>query len=116
VRNRRFARAAIVACAVLSVSSCSWSSSLKAREAVAHFTPETTAAQRAAARAACLDLPRARPEPIATDAVSIRAHTDIRFRVDDANDHDIAQLYACLQKQPGFVTAETIPLSDSNNG
>ena len=105
-----------VVCAGLSLSSCSWTSSLKARETVVHFTRDTTPAQRAAARAACLDLPRTRPEPIASDALSIRAHTDIRFRVDDANDHEIAQLYACLQKQPGYLTAETIPLSDSNNG
>ena len=105
-----------VVSAVLALSGCSWTSSLKAREAVAHFTPDTLPAQRAAARAACLDLPRTRPEPIATDALSVRAHTDIRFRVDDADDHDIAQLYACLQRQPGFLTAETIPLSDSNNG
>jgi hypothetical protein len=27
----------------------------------------------------------------------------VRFRVDKANDHDLAQLYNCLGRQPGVL-------------
>ena len=81
-----------------------------------YFQNGVTADQRAAARAACLTVPHATAEPVATDAVSVRAHTDIRFRVDDANDNELAQLYKCLEVQPGYRTVEMRELGISNNG
>lgn len=87
---------------------------MKAREAVVHFVRDTPASTRAAARAACMDFPHVTPEPIATDALSLRAQTDIRYRVDNADDHDLAVLYTCLSQQPGYLTAETIPLGNNN--
>jgi hypothetical protein len=95
---------------------CSWSASLQAREATVHFDRSSSLAERTAARAACLDLPHATPEPVATDALSTRAQTEIRYRVDHADDHDLAVLYSCLEKQPGVLTVETLEVSGGNNG
>jgi len=97
-------RAAAGACTALLVAGCSFTSSLKSREATVYFVDGATADQQAAARAACTGLPHTTPEPIATDALSHRAHTEIRFRVDDADDNQLAALFSCLQKQPGVRT------------
>ena len=110
------ARFLAAACAATALAGCSWSASLKAREATVYFQNGVSAEQRSAARAACLNVPHTSPEPIATDAVSVRAHTDIRFRVDDANDNELAQLYKCLEVQPGYRTVEMRELGISNNG
>jgi hypothetical protein len=109
-------RAVAIVGLLTAVGGCSWSGSLQAREATVHFDRTSTPEQRAAARAACLDLPNATPEPIATDALSVRAQTEIRYRVDHADDHDLAVLYSCLEKQPGVLTVETLELSGGNNG
>ena len=78
--------------------------SLSKREIVVHFSSDATAAQHAAARDACATAtPKASPEPIVHNSYATTRIDDIRFRVDHANDHDLAQLYACLGKQPGVV-------------
>jgi hypothetical protein len=78
--------------------------SLSRREIVVHFTPTATDAQHAAARAACATAnPKASPEPIVHTKFASTRIDDIRFRVDKANDHDLAQLYSCLSHQPGVV-------------
>ncbi len=96
--------ATVTALAALAVTGCSFTSSLKSREATVYFVDGATPEQQSAARAACAGLPHTTPEPIATDALSRRAHTEIRFRVDDANDSELAALIRCLQSQPGYRT------------
>jgi hypothetical protein len=77
---------------------------LSKREVVVHFTPSASAAQHAAARDACATAaPDASPEPIVHNRFASTRVDDVRFRVDKADDHDLAQLYRCLARQPGVL-------------
>lgn len=77
---------------------------LSKREIVVHFTQTATEAQHAAAREACATVtPEASPEPIVHNRFASTRVDDVRFRVDNANDHELAQLFNCLAKQPGVV-------------
>lgn len=108
--RRTATRAALVG-VLLSVAACGeYGTALKARQAVARFEADATDEERVAARNACLTFPHVTPEPVATDSLSVRTKTDIRYRVDDATDNELAQLYACLHKQPKIRTVETRPL------
>jgi hypothetical protein len=75
------------------------------RELTIVFSAGTTADQRAAAQQACATAaPHATPEPIPTPSGRRgieRTGSLVRFRIDNANDRDIARLEECLQKQPG---------------
>jgi hypothetical protein len=75
------------------------------RELTVVFAAGTTTDQRAAASRACTGAaPHTSPEPIPTPSGTRgieRTGSLVRFRIDSANDHDLARLEACLQKQPG---------------
>ena len=87
---------------VLLVSGCN--ASLSKREIVVHFSSSASAADHEAAREACATAtPKASPEPIVHNQYATTHITDVRFRVDKANDHDLAQLYKCLAKQKGVI-------------
>jgi hypothetical protein len=78
--------------------------SLSNREIVVQFSSGATPAQHAAARAACATAtPKASPEPIVHNKYATTRIDDVRFRVDKANDHDLAQLYSCLSHQTGVI-------------
>ena len=90
-------------CAALVVL-CGCNASLSKREVVVHFSSNATEAQHVAARDACATVtPKASPEPIVHNSYATTRIDDVRFRTDHANDHDLAQLYNCLGKQPGVV-------------
>jgi hypothetical protein len=77
---------------------------LSKREIVVHFTQSATEAQHRAALTACTGVaPHTSPEPIVHDRYASSLVDDIRFRVDKADDHDLAQLFDCLGKQPGVL-------------
>lgn len=75
------------------------------RELTVVFTPGTSNDQRAAALRACTGAaPHTSPEPIPTPTGQRgieRTGSLVRFRIDAANDQNIARLEECLQKQPG---------------
>jgi hypothetical protein len=75
------------------------------RELTVVFTPATTTDQRAAALRACTGAaPHTSPEPIPTPTGRRgieRIGSLVRFRIDAADDRDLARLEECLQKQPG---------------
>ena len=74
------------------------------RELVVVFAPTATAAQHAAALQACTGAaPNTSPEPISPSSFSSAQESNVRFRIDHANDHDIALLQACLGRQPGVM-------------
>ena len=78
--------------------------SLSKREIVVHFRDSATSAQHRAALDACATAaPHSSPEPIVHNKFASTRIDDVRFRVDKANDHDLAQLYSCLGKQPGVI-------------
>jgi hypothetical protein len=87
---------------VVALAGCN--ASLSKREIVVHFTPTASDAQHVAARDACAAAnPKASPEPIVHTKFASTRIDDVRFRVDKADDHDLAQLYSCLSHQPGVV-------------
>lgn len=94
------AAAVIVAALAAGTSGCAAASALKYREAVVQFAPDATLAQRAAARAACSHIPNATPEPMPTSGKASQLLNNVRYRIDDANDRDLAALYRCLTEQP----------------
>ena len=70
------------------------------RELVVFFTSASTAAQHLAARGNCTGVARhTSPEPLPSSTGG--GNPDVRFRIDQASDKDIATLEACLQRQPG---------------
>ena len=75
------------------------------RELTVVFTPSATDAQRVAAWRACTGAaPHTSPEPIPTPSGNRgieRQGPLVRFRIDSANDQNIARLEECLGKQPG---------------
>lgn len=73
------------------------------RELTVVFAADATRAQQAAALQACAGAaPHASPEPLPTATTHSRQLL-VRFRIDSANDHDIAQLTTCLQRQRGVI-------------
>ena len=75
------------------------------RELTVVFIPGTTPDQRAAVLRTCTGAaPHTSPEPIPTPTGQRgieRTGSLVRFRIDAANDRDIARLEECLQKQSG---------------
>lgn len=93
-----------VAVAVAAVMTGCNASALTKRELVVHFDPAATSAQHHAALEACSHVtPEASPEPFSTTGPVATQVNNVRFRIDHANDKDIAMLEACLAKQPGVV-------------
>ena len=87
---------------ILLLTGCN--ASLNKREIVVQFSSDAPAAQHTAARDACATAtPKASPEPIVHNKYATTRIADVRFRVDKANDHDLAQLYKCLSRQPGVI-------------
>ena len=71
------------------------------REVVVVFKPGSTAADRDRVRALCTDVtPHASPEPQGPGTLKSSRLNDVRFRVDKADDSELAKLYACLTKDP----------------
>ena len=101
-RHRRLAGAAITA-AALAVTGCAkFDAALGKQELVVTFragTPQTTMLK---ARAACSTVPDATPEPVPTALNATSGVYDVRFRIDQASDADVARLEQCLSKFPSI--------------
>jgi hypothetical protein len=103
--GRPLAFVAVVLGLALAVSGCNASAWSK-RELVVHFDPAATSAQRQGALEACDGVTaRATPEPYSTTGPASNQASNVRYRIDHANDRDIALLTTCLSKQPGVVGA-----------
>ena len=91
-----------VACALLCVVAAGACKNAYRRELVVVFSPGATPAMHVAALRACTGVaPNTSPEPIVPSSFSASRISDVRFRIDHANDRDIAQLETCLGRQPG---------------
>ncbi|HVT20870.1 MAG TPA: hypothetical protein VHE57_05740 [Mycobacteriales bacterium] len=105
-----FRRAALLVCAavgIVAVSGCN--PALSKREMVVHFDPAATSAQHKAALEACAHVTAAAtPEPFRTTGPIASQVNNVRYRIDHADDRDLARLTTCLSKQPGVV-GEDIP-------
>jgi hypothetical protein len=104
VRGRRAAAGALAAVLLGAGAAGCQAGAFGKREIVVHFAPGATEAQHVAARAACAHAaPHASPEPMVHNAHRVTYINDVRFRVDRADDHDLAKLVGCLARQPGVI-------------
>jgi hypothetical protein len=89
------------------------SSSLSKVELVVYFSQNAPQSEHVAALKACGHVtPETVPEPLATGTLPSDSVGDVRFRIDHANDREIALLTECLNKQPGVVGVDTPDLTD----
>jgi len=74
------------------------------REVIVFFAADAPQSQHEDALRACTGAaPHTSPEPIAAGTHRVAPTSDVRFRIDKADDHDIAQLEKCLTAQPGVI-------------
>jgi hypothetical protein len=74
------------------------------RELVVFFATNAPQSQHESALRACTGTaPHTSPEPIEPGTHRVSRTSDVRFRIDSANDHDLAALERCLQTQPGVI-------------
>jgi hypothetical protein len=90
---------AAIGVATLPLSGCAkFDAAMSQQEAVVTFTDGTTQATMLKVRDACGNVPGATPEAIPTSINGTSGTYDIRFRVDQASDADIARLSKCLSQ------------------
>jgi hypothetical protein len=90
--------AAVVALAPAAAGCATFNATFGKREAVVQFQPQTTNAARLKVRAACAHVPHVTPEPVPTGQSATDMTYDVRYRVDNASDGDLARLQQCLQR------------------
>lgn len=99
---------AVVAC----LAGCN-TDALTKRELVVHFDPSATSAQHQSALDACAHAtPEATPEPFSTTGPISNQINNVRFRIDHADDRDIAHLETCLNNQPGVIGVDIPDLTN----
>lgn len=99
----------VVAClaVLLAVGAAAGCKNAYRRELVVIFAASATPAQHAAALKACTGVaPNTSPEPLVHSSYASSRAYDVRFRIDHADDRDLAKLQSCLAKQPGVVGAQ----------
>jgi hypothetical protein len=112
VSVRRLVVGAAAALALTAAAGCN-TSALTKTELVVYFWPSAPLSDHAAALKACSHVsPETVPEPIVKSRLASDAVGDVRFRIDHANDHDLALLTECLNKQPGVQGVDTPDLTD----
>ncbi len=95
----RATAAAAVGVAALMLSGCAkFDAAMSQQEAVVTFSHGTTQATMLKVRDACGKVPGATPEAIPTSINGTSGTYDVRFRVDQASDADIARLSKCLSQ------------------
>jgi hypothetical protein len=109
---RRLGVGVVVVGALVVLSGCN-TSSLTKREVVVYFQQNAPQSEHVAALHACAHVtPAAVAEPIGKSDLLSNSVGDVRFRIDHADDKQIAQLTECLNKQPGVVGFDIPDLTD----
>jgi hypothetical protein len=115
-RRGRPVRRLAATCGVIAVMAvlggCN-SSALTKRELVVYFGPNAPSSDHVAALRACSHVtPAATPEPIIKSNLVSDSVGDVRFRIDHADDQQLAHLEECLNRQPGVVGVDIPDLTD----
>jgi hypothetical protein len=76
------------------------------KEAVVQFQPNTPVSAMLKARAGCMHVAGAFPEPIPKHALPVDLPDDIRYEVGNASDAQLARLQQCLQRFPSVAGIE----------
>lgn len=109
---RRLALAGLAAGMALAVSGCNASAFTK-RELVVDFTQNATQAEHKAALDACAHVDaKASPEPFSTTGPAADTVGNVRFRIDHADDKDIATVESCFENKPGVAGFDIPDLTD----
>jgi hypothetical protein len=112
MRGRLLVICAATAGALVAVSGCNTTALTKV-EMVVYFTQNAPTSDHEAALKACAhSAPNVYPEPIVKSNLASDAVGDVRFRIDHADDKDLALLTECLNKQPGVAGVDTPDLTD----
>jgi hypothetical protein len=112
MRRRSLAACAGLLGVLAMVTGCN-TSALDKVELVVYFQQNAPASDHTNALHACAHAaPNAYPEPITKSNLVSDSVGDVRFRIDHADDKDIALLTECLSKQPGVVGVDTPDLTD----
>jgi hypothetical protein len=112
VPGRRFPLGIAGGAILLATAGCN-SSALSKQELVVYFAQDAPMTDHTAALRACAHVtPEATPEPMATSSLPSNSVGDIRFRIDHANDKDVALLTECLAKQPGVKGVDVPDLTN----
>ncbi|HWB67127.1 MAG TPA: hypothetical protein VG708_09910 [Mycobacteriales bacterium] len=102
----------ITVVAALTATGCN-TSALTKRELVVYFNPNAPLADHAHALNSCAHATSgATPEPTTSSTLPSQVASDIRFRIDHANDKQLSILEACLQRQPGVVGVDIPDVAD----
>jgi hypothetical protein len=109
---RRQLLCATAAGLVIGLSGCN-ASALTKVEMVVYFKPNAPLSDHEAALKACGHVsPEAVPEPIVKSTLVSDGVGDVRFRIDHADDKELAELTECLNRQPGVLGVDTPDLTD----
>jgi hypothetical protein len=112
VLGRRLALCASAAGLLIALAGCN-DSALTKVEMVVYFKPNAPLSDHSAALRACGTIsPETVPEPIMKSNLVSDGVGDVRFRIDHANDKELAELTECLNKQPGVEGVDTPDLTD----
>jgi hypothetical protein len=109
---RRLVLCASAAGLVFGLAGCN-ASALTKVEMVVYFKPNAPISDHEAALKACGHVsPQAVPEPIIKSTLVSDGVGDVRFRIDHANDKELAELTECLNRQPGVLGVDTPDMTD----
>jgi hypothetical protein len=112
MRARQLVICAAAVSALVAVSGCNTSALTKV-EMVVYFKQGAPISDHEAALKACAhSAPNVYAEPIVRSALPSDAVGDVRFRIDHADDKDLALLTECLNRQPGVAGVDTPDLTD----
>jgi hypothetical protein len=112
VKRRRLAVCGALVGGLALLTGCN-SSALTKVEMVVYFQQNAPVSDHAAALKACAHAaPNVNPEPIVPGNLASDAVGDVRFRIDHADDKDLALLTECLNKQPGVAGVDIPDLTD----
>ncbi len=97
----------VVLAGALTAGCAGFSKAFGEREAIVTFRQGTPDSVRLAVRDACSHVPQAIPEPLPTDNKLSDYLNNVRFRIDNASDAELASLETCLSKFSSVVGVET---------
>ncbi len=94
----------VSAVAVSALAGCAkFNAALGQQELVVTFRPATAQQAMMKARDACAHLPGATPEAVPTSLNATEGTYDVRYRINQATDAQIAKLEQCLSRFPSVV-------------
>ncbi len=101
---RALRRVVVIAVAVSALAGCAkFNAALGQQELVVTFHPATSQQAMMTARDACAHLPGATPEPVPTSLNATEGTYDVRYRISQATDAQIAKLEQCLSRFPSVA-------------